>query len=1121
MNLAAWAMRYRPIVITLVLLLMAWGVLAFQTMSRREDPEFIVRACVVSTSWPGVPAEKVEQLITDKIEAQLERIDIVKTLKSTTITGLSTINVELEDDYPGSDIQNAWDKVRAKVALARMPDQSVRPIVNDGFGDTTILLMAVHQTPSKDRGEIREQDRYTPRQLEVFANTIRDSLRSLPGVASVYKYGVQNEALFVETDLATWSQLGLTIDELRRLVEQRNIIQPGGEISTDSGRYSLNPGGQLDAVDELKSIIVDSVESGGSGNPVSLGDLGLKIRRGYEDPPRYFCRTGDPTGSTPAVMLGLQMKSGSNIIDVCKYAKDRIVELTDYERALPPDIKVALISDQSVNVAAKISSVVENVISAVAIVVAVVLLFVGLRPSIVMASNIPIVVMASIGIISVLGVQLEQISLASIIIALGLLVDNAIQVCDQSRTNQMAGMDPVEATVTGAQTLAVPMLVGTLTTIAAFLPMMFALEGSAGEFIYSLPVTITATLGISWVLAMTMCVILAALFIRPPKKADDPTSPLAWMMAAVAKFGSHFRRNKKNVGTGEPLVTGAKPAKKENFFFKIYGIIGGLAVKAKWITLAISVALFVWAASLPVESENFPTDRRDQFAVLVRLPETATIFQANEKAQQVEDLIRRLSPSTNEAGESIQRLRSMRTIVGGGGSRWHLSWAPEPTSPNFAEILIRTADGVVTPGFAKDVRRVAERGDAALGIQPIVGARVIPKELGLGPPSDPLVFRIMGDGFADFDTLHSLANRAKEIVRQQPEVWNVHDSWGASGYQLGIDVDEQKANLAGVTNLQIANTLNAYFSGSRLTTFREGDYGVPVNFRLIPSERVSIEGLQTAFVEGREAKVPLSAVAKIESRWEPAKIERRDRNRVIEVRSAMEPGAPGNDVTDRVDSSDEMAELRSELPNGYRIEVGGALEESAKSSRQMLTSFGVSFLLIVLCLVFQYNGWAKPMIIIATLPLALIGALPGLYFTGNMIGFMPQLGILSLFGIVLNTGVIFVEFADILIAERRAEKAESGKLDGPIVGLSRQEFRECLVDAGKLRMLPIFLTTATTIGGLLPLAIGGGPLWTGLACCMISGLLVATLLTLLVVPAIYAIIVESLGIRPISVVATE
>ena len=381
----------------------------------------------------------------------------------------------------------------------------------------------------------------------------------------------------------------------------------------------------------------------------------------------------------------------------------------------------------------------------------------------------------------------------------------------------------------------------------------------------------------------------------------------------------------------------------------------------------------------------------------------------------------------------------------------------------------------------------------------------------LGPGADPVEIRVSGTGFADMKTLRQFAERVKDMVRNAPGTWDVNDSWGISGFQMHVDVDEDKANVAGVTNAQIAQTLNAYFSGHHLTTFREGDHLVPTYLRLTPEERGSLYGLDTAFVEGLNGKVPLDSVAEVIPRWDPAVIERRDLNRVIDVRAQVDPGVSGNDVVLAIMASDEMKQLQQELPSGFWVEVGGMLEESQDSAEQLSLSLGISVLSIVVLLVIQYNGWAKPAIILATLPLALIGALPGLWITSNPLGFMPQLGILALFGIVLNTGIIFIEFADMLIRDA-SEKSDG---TGPICGLTVAQFRGCLVEACKQRLLPIFLTAATTIGGLLPLAISGGPLWEGMAWCMIFGLMVATLLTLLVVPALYAVFVEHLHVDPL------
>ena len=1112
MNLSAFAVKYRPIVITLVMLLMMWGVISFFTMPRREDPEYTVRTCAVTTVWPGAPAQKVEELITKPIEEAIDRIDDVDLVYSTTTTGLSTVFVDAEDTVTPESIDNVWDKVRAYVARVEMPESGIVPVVNDEYGDTSVMLFAVYQTPLSGQSEIDLGNEYSLRQLDIFSEKIKDEIRLLDGVAKAEQYGVVEEAIYIETDMGTWSQLGLKTDQLKQLIEARNIVAPGGNIDTPEGRFAVKPGGELSAVDELNSIIVAQT-SGDESRPVYLKDLGLKVKRDYQDPRQLICRFSDAKTSRPCVIVALSIKSGANSIDVCDAAKARIHDLQEFEQAIPPDIAVTPVVDSSKNVKEKIGQVLGNVAGAILIVVIVVYLIVGFRSAMVMAANIPVVVLAAIALITLFDVQLEQISLASIIIALGLLVDNAVQVCDQSRTNQMAGMNPIEATVSGSSQLAIPMLMGTATTIAAFAPMLFGLEGNTREYVYSLPVTLSMTLGISWLLAMTFCTILAAAFVRAPAEPTRPAAPIPWLIAKIQSLlaGSKSTASSENTEGGDLVDT-------------LFRKTVRAAIDFKFVTTGIAVGLFVLAIMLPVKSEFFPKDLRDQFAIKIWLPESVGIEQTDEVAKRVENILRKLSPVTDadgkpvldENGEPLQRVRAMRTMVGGGGSRWYLSWNPEPRSPNFAEILIRTSDPLYTTQLARRVREVAEQGDQSLDVGPIVGARIIPQELYLGPSDAPVEIRVFGPGFADMNTLRGYADRVKSMVRNYSGTWDVSDSWGIPGFQLRVDVDEDKANLAGVTNAQIAQTLNAYYSGHHLTTFREGDHLVPVYLRLRPDERGSLSGLQTAFVEGANGKVPLNSIATIGPRWEPAKIVRRDLNRVIEVNSEVEPGVLGNDVVKRIMDSEEMKQLQSELSSGFRVEIGGNLENSNDSAADLAVCLGISLLTIVLLLVIQYNGWAKPMIILATLPLALIGALPGLWVTDNALGFMPQLGILSLFGIVLNTGIIFIEFADQVIKDT----AEASNGTGPILGLTRDEFRGCLVEAGKQRLLPIFLTTATTIGGLLPLALGGGPLWEGMAWCMIFGLIVATLLTLLVVPSLYAIFVETFGTKPVAIDST-
>ena len=1101
MSLSAFALRNRSIVVTAVTILMAWGVLSYLTMPRREDPEYVVRTCQILTFWPGTATEKVEELVTAPIEGEVNQLDGVRWVKSETSVGRSAIFVELDRATPGAAVPQMWDKVRSRVERVQMPEPGIEPLVIDDFGDTNVMVLGLHQIPLPGEDGVRTANRYSPRDLEVFATRLKDELKLLDGVAKVDISGVRKEAIYIETDLGTWAQLEITSSDLQALLSQRNVIAPGGTIDTDTGRFFVNPSGDIDAEREIRSIVVGTTTNGAAPAPVYLEGLGLSVVRGYEDPPTSLARFADPDLAEDCVLVSFSMKAGANIVAVCAAAKALIERLVETDKIFPPDVALGVVSDQSETVERKIDAFMDNVIGAVLIVVVVVFLMVGLRSAIVMAANIPIVIVGSLALISVLGIQMEQISLAAMIIALGMLVDNAVQICDQARRLQGEGLSPYEAARRGAQQLSFPMLIATGTTIGAFFPMVIGLQGATKEYIYSLPITITVVLGLSWVMAMTFCVILAYWFIKAPRDPSASLSPLVQL--------SGFIRHKR----GLPPKDASKAS--ERGFMRLFAGFVRACIKLRLVVVLVSLGLFALATSLPVRTEFFPQDVRDQFTVDVWLPEGAGIEQTAKAASKVEEVLRRLSPAQDENGTTVERLRAMCTVIGKGAPRWYLGRTPEAPKPNFAEMVVRTTDGWLTHGYVEDLRRVLREGDEELGLEPVTTARVIPRELMLGPVVDaPIGLRIygprLGAGFADVHVMREQANQLMTIIRDHPGTWDVYETWGSSSYRLDVDIDEDRANLAGVTNAAVAQTLNAYFNGQRLTTFREADHQVPVYLRLEPTQRGSLDELRTAFVEGASGKVPLDAVASLESGWAPAKIERRFLQRAIEMRARVKQGYSANDVVLEIMDSQRFKAWEDGLPPGYRWEVGGSLFESSQSRGELMVAVLISALVIVMLLIIQYNGFAKPLIILTTVPLALIGALPGLYLTDNPLGFMPQLGLLSLFGIVVNTAIIFIEFAEGLVEER--SRAASG---GPILGLTKQEFRECLVEAAKVRLLPIAMTTLTTIGGLLPLAIAGGPLWEGMAWLMIFGLVVATLLTLVVVPALYAIFVERLKMSPV------
>ena len=534
-RLPEFAVAKPTIIVFVVMLLVMAGVFNFLTMPRREDPEFTLKVCVVTTRWNGASAEQVERHVTDPLEKAFQGLEEVKLIRSNSLSEQSVIFVELEQWVPSAKVDDAWDRIRARARNVQMPDPNIVPFVNDQFADTSVIVFAVHQTPLANAESISAEHAYSQRELDRYSERIRDALLLLPGVANVERHGVLDEAIYIESSAQNWSQLRLTTDYVQQLAASQNIVASGGMLDAPDGRLFVKPQGNVEGVDFIDQLAVGTVAGQNSMNSVTVRDLGLSVRRGFVDPPLRTARYGDPKLSTAANTIAVTMKSGANIIEICESSKARVKQLKS-SGELPPDIGVSIVSDQSDSVNERIRDVLLNIVQAIVIVVLVVYLFVGFRTAAVMAANIPFVVLVSLAIIPLFGVQLEQMSLASMIISLGLLVDNAVQVCDQAATNQRQGMNPREAAVRGAQLLGPSMLNGTLTTIAAFMPMLFALEGSNSEFIFSLPITLSVMLGVSWALAMTFCVILASWFIRVPKDAGQSNAPIPLVVSSGCGF---------------------------------------------------------------------------------------------------------------------------------------------------------------------------------------------------------------------------------------------------------------------------------------------------------------------------------------------------------------------------------------------------------------------------------------------------------------------------------------------------------------------------------------------------------------------------------------------------------
>jgi multidrug efflux pump subunit AcrB len=1101
MSLTRYSLKHQVVVIALVLVAFIGGLAEFLTMPRRADPSFTLRLAQVVTPWPGAKAESIEQYVTAPLEEEFKRLAEVSFVRSTTANGLSVIFVELDKTLPTKSIPQVWDRVRDRIGRVRgsFPAGVRDPIVNDEFADTAVMLVALYEKGVLGQAEAgegigkvpeaeRDGGRYSPRELEVIAERVREKIAALAGVARAELHGVRKEAIYLETTHGNWSHLDLTLSDLEKLLQARNIYAPGGSIEAERSRIGVYPSGAFDAVEQIESVVV---RRDPSGSPVHLRDLGIEVRRGYEEPPGILAHYGNLDGSAPAIIISFTMKDGFKVTDLGREVRQLLGDLQRSDKVVPPDIGLDVVFDESVFVEQKIGDFVENLIQAILIVMFVALLLAGLRSAMVMAAAIPFVMVISIGIAATIGVELEQMAIASLIIALGLLVDNAVVVTDNVRRFQRAGYGRLESVAQGVEQIQKPILMGTLTTVFAFLPLLFFVTGEKQEYIFSLPTVVSITLLTSWVLALTITALMVYWFV-PPKAAgqgEDKTF-LTWL---AAKRGGRSGRERGasdgSPGAYESLVRGA--------------------LKAKPLVLGAVVALLVGVAYLPIGTQFFPSDKRDVFYVDVWLPEGSSLAATESVARQVETILRDTSKVETEdfTGE---RLSGFYTSIGGSGPRFALGVNPQPRYANFAQIIGKTTDPQVTEDYIADIRTAAMRQ--------VAGARVVPKKLSLGPPIDsPLAVRLYGTGFLDpgfavEDTLRAQADRVKNLFGSMNGVWDVHDTWGNLGFDLDVNIDEDRANLAGITNASVAKSLNAYFSGDFLTMFREGDRQVPIYFRLPRYEREMVKDPKNIFVEGQSGKVPLDSVADVHLTRQTTKIERRHNNRMIEVRAQVEAGVLANSKL--AEALPGIRDIEATLPPGMSLEIAGEHEKTVESVGQMSIALAVAVMLIVLVLVVQYNSFVKPLVILMTVPMGAIGGLFGLWVTGNSLGFMPMLGLVSLAGIVVNSGILYIEFADQLIREK-LEKGQDLANPGEksYNGLTRQGFHACLAQAGKERMLPIFLTVSTTVGGLLPLAFFGGPMWEGMAFLMIFGLIVATGLTLLVLPTIYAAFVEYFGVK--------
>lgn len=1011
MNITEFTIKNNVFTLSLLVVIIAAGISAFQNMSRDDMPPFLVRVANVVTVFPGASPERMELLVSDKIEKVCQEVPEVDYIQSENRVGVSVVTIFIKDS--ARDLQPIFDKLRRKVEAVRgqLPSGVVSVRFEDeGLADVYGIILGL------------TVDGFSYAELKKAADAIRDDLIKLPNAAKVSIVGTREERIYLDYDNARLAGLGLTQQKLKNIIASTNIVFSGGDIEVGDERIILEPTGNFDHLEDIAQIIVSSEK----GELVFLGDI-VNIYRGYIEPQESSVRID----RKPGLAIGVNLKKGGNIIELGKEIDAR---LEYYQTVFPWGFKIVRVASLDEVVSDSVDNFLGNLYQAVGVVLLVMLLFLGLRTGLIVASLIPMAIITTILLMSQSGLGLNQVSLASLIIALGMLVDNAIVVSESIMVKMEKGEKAIDAAIASAKELFMPLLISSLTTSAAFLAFYLA-ESSMGEIMGELFVVVSFALLSSWLLSMTLVPLLSIYFLKV-----------------------------------RPQVESASPSRMKAMYEKI--LLYNLHRPFRFLVGVVAAFILVlWLARF-LPFIFFPDSERALVTVTVDLPLGSSIKKTEEVVTAIENYV---TEELRVGEDRTEGVVSFSSYIGQGAPKYDLGYTAPEALPSSAHILLNTSSSTAN-------QRVIDAVDNFI-FQNLPEAKGKVKRLSSGGGGDNAIeIRISGD---DPAVLYRLVAETKTKLRSIEGSKNIRDSWGPRTKKFIVDIDQRRARLAGVTSQDIAVSLQTALNGLETGQFRESDQIIPIMMRNIQMEDRRIQDLESMHVYAQQSgkNVPLKQVADINIEWQAAKILRRDLTRIISVTSGLKSGYTAAEIMNYM--VPWLEQQQKEWPSGYAYKLGGEAEESAKNMGAIMNYLPLSFFVIVLLLIGQFNSIRKPLIILLTIPLGLIGVILGLLLTGSYFGFMPFLGIISLSGIVINNAIVLIGRIQIEMDEFKRT------LQDAVVAAAQQRFR------------PIMLTTATTTLGLVPLWIGGGVIWEPMAITIMFGLLFATILTLLVVPVMY------------------
>ncbi|MFM8610371.1 MAG: efflux RND transporter permease subunit [Burkholderiaceae bacterium] len=1026
-NLSRWAIEHPALTRYLMVVLMVLGFAAYFQLGQDEDPPFTFRAMVVRAYWPGATAQQVAGQVTDKIERTLQEVPHADKIRSYSKPGEAQIIFQLRDSSKPGEVPQIWYQVRKKVGdmRASLPAGVVGPFFNDEFGDVFGVIYAL------------EADGFSPAELRDFADAVRQQLLRVKDVAKVELFGVQDEKVFVEISQKRLAQLGLDMPQVLSQIGQQNAVDSAGLVRTPQDTVQVRVAGAFASLDELRALPI----RGASGQQLRLGDI-AQVSRGPIDPPQVKVRHQ----GREVVALGVSMAKGGDIIALGKSLR---VATADIQKALPAGVTLSQVQDQPRAVATSVNEFVKVLVEAVVIVLAVSFLSLGLhkragqhpwwkrwyvdmRPGLVVGITIPLVLAVTFLAMHYFGIGLHKISLGSLIIALGLLVDDAIIAVEMMVRKMEEGYDKVRAATFAYEITAMPMLTGTLITAAGFLPIGIA-NSVTGEYTFAIFAVTVIALLLSWWVSVYFVPYLGTRLLKAPPHARDAASSGAPHELFDGPFYSRFRRTVD------------------------------WCVQHRWITIGATVltlALGVVGMG-KVQQQFFPDSSRPEILVDLWLPEGSPFEASEEVARRVE---KRLAQQPG--------VQSVTTWVGSGVPRFYLPLDQVFPQSNVSQLIVLPQDLK-----AREALRVALPGLLATEF-PEARGRV--KLLPNGPPVPyPVQFRVVGPDPAQ---LRARADEVKAAMRNSPNTRGVNDNWNESVKVLRLEVDQAKARALGVSSQSIAQAARTLLSGTAIGQDREGDRLIEIVLRQPRDERDAITDLANAYLPTSSGRsIPLSQIASPVFGWEPGVMWRENRDYAITVQSDIADGLQGATVS--AELLPALRALEAKWPAGYRIEVAGAVEESSKGSASIAAGVPLMLFVVFTLLMLQLHSFSRALLVFLTGPMGIAGVAAALLLLNRPFGFVALLGVIALMGMIQRNSVILID----QIEQDRARGVPAW---------------EAIVESAVRRLRPIVLTAAAAVLAMIPLS--RSVFWGPMAVAIMGGLVVATVLTLLALPAMYA-----------------